>query len=446
MKKIAYLIALVMLISLFSVISSGCRGSEDAGGKTVIDYWSIYPDTDEMAPKHKALIDEFEAKNPDIKVNHHGYNFWDYFTAVNNKLLGGEEIDIFWNDITDVKYRAGSEVTLNLNPLIERDGIDLSTWTKSTLDTASYEGGLYALPVETDVRMLFYNKDLFKAAGLDPEKPPKTFEEMKEYAAKMTKDSENGKSYSQIGFHPMLGSSQIQCVLWNMGGEFFDASGKPTLNSSANIKAIQWWIEMNRVFDTRKNNAFTTEHSDGAAKDQSFQKGVNAMVIDESGLAWRLAKVAPELNYGVAPIPYNDEKHRTTWSGAFTLEIFNRSSSEKQEAAWKFMQYMTSEEIQIRFMNELEFTPANLKALEILKATANENQKTIIDEFKYARHMQYCKESPQWWGGLGNDIFNACGEKDKAGKLVDPATSAKNAADKAQSDLEKAIKEYNDTH
>lgn len=60
--------------------------------------------------------------------------------------------------------------------------------------------------------------------------------------------------------------------------------------------------------------------------DTSFLQGVNAMVIAENGLAWQIEKNAPDLNYGIAPIPYYGEENHVTWSGAFTLEVSGRTN------------------------------------------------------------------------------------------------------------------------
>lgn len=438
MKKWFVWIGIVSLIAGLAL--TGCSGGDSASlgsdTKVTIDYWSIYPDSDEYAPKHKALLDEFMKDNPNITIVHHGFNFYDYFTKVSTAQAGGTNIDVYWNDIVNVKYRAESGVAANLKPYMDADQVDLSQFSSASIDAASYNGGIYALPIEADVRVLYYNKDLFVEAGLDPEKPPTTFEEMYEYNKKLIKLSDDGTTYDRIGFHPMLGNNAIQCLVWPLGGSFFDGNGTPTINTEVNKKGIKWWVDFNKQYDSRKINAFTATYSDAGGADTSFMQGVNGMVIEESGLAWKLEQEAPNIRYGVAPIPYYGEENHKTWSGAFTLEVSGRTNNLKKQAAWKFVQYMTGVDVQTRFMSELNFTPANLKAQEIIAKTANENQKQIFNEFKFARHMDYCKQAPQWWSGLSGDLFQASGDN----------LTVDECADKAQKDLEKILEEYDKTH
>ena len=440
MKKGLALFGIVGLVAMLGL--TGCNGgsgeptSLDPNTEVTIDYWSIYPDSDEYAPKHQALLDAFMEEHPNIKINHHGFNFYDYFTKVSTAQAGGTDIDVYWNDIVNVKYRAESGVAANLKPYMDADSFDLSQFSASSIESATYNDGIYALPVESDVRVLFYNKDLFEEAGLDPESPPTSFEEMYEYNEKLIKVSEDGTTYDRIGFHPMLGDNAIQCFVWPMGGSFFDEDGNPTLNTEINKKAMQWWVDFNKQYDSRKINVFTATYNDAGGADTSFLQGVNAMVIAENGLAWQIEKNAPDLNYGIAPIPYYGEENHVTWSGAFTLEVSGRTTDVKKQAAWEFVKYMTSVEVQEKFMDELNFMPANLDAQAILAETANENQKVIFNEFQYARHMDYCKEAPQWWSGLSGDLFQASGDN----------MTVEECANKAQSDLEKLIEEYRNTH
>jgi len=441
MKKALIFMALVSML-IVGVGLTGCNGGDepllewDSETEVTIDYWSIYPDSDEYSPKHKAFVDEFIAANPNVKINHYGFNFYDYFTKVSTAQAGGTNIDVYWNDIVNVKHRAGGGIAANLKPYIDADNVDLSNFSESSINSATYDGGIYALPVEADIRMMFYNKTLFAEAGLDPEKPPTSFEELYDYNTKLIKISDDNTSYDRIGFHPMLGNNAIQCMVWPMGGSFFDANGNPTLNSEINRKSIDWWVKFNRMYDSRKLNVFTSTYSDAGGADTAFLQGVSGIVIAENSLAWQLSKNAPDLDYGIVPIPYYGEENHYTWSGAFTLEVSNRTSDIKKMAAWKFLNHMTGLEVQKRFLDELNFTPANLKAHEYIMQTSNENQKIIFNEFKYARHMDYCKQAPEWWAGLSGDLFQASG-----GHMTPDE-----CADKAQKDLEKLIKEYNETH
>lgn len=436
MKKILslLLVAAILSITVFNFAACG-SGGKNSTGQIEITYWSIYPDGGDYSEEHKALIDKFEAENPDIKINHIGTNFWDYFDKLNTSLSGSYSIDVFWQDIVNVKFRAKNGVTADLTPFLEKDNVSLDTWYESDIDTCSFDGGIYALPFESDARVLYYNKDHFTAAGLDPELPPKTLEELAEYAEKLTILSEDGKTYEQVGYHPRLGNGQIQQIVWTMGGSFFDDEGNPQFDDPIVQKATEWWIGIAQKYEVRPLNAFTNTNSDGTAKDQSFLKGNTSMVIDENGLAWQLEKFNPDLNYGIAAIPYTDD-NRYNHSGGFTLEISNRTTDAKKEAAWRFVKYMTSYEVQSQTMEQLNFMPANVEAIDKLKEVSDENQNKILEEFAYRRHVDYLEQVPEWWGVFGEELTLAESKK----------KSAAEAVAEAQKKILNLIEEYNLTH
>ena len=104
-------------------------------------------------------------------------------------------------------------------PQIAADGIEqtfsrLSTATALTAprfwpfawEQTLYEGDTYGIPFETDVRVLFYNKNLFKQAGLDPNDPPKTWDELRAYADKLDVKNDDG-TYERMAFYPLFGNA-----------------------------------------------------------------------------------------------------------------------------------------------------------------------------------------------------------------------------------------------
>jgi multiple sugar transport system substrate-binding protein len=435
-RKIALLLTLVLMITTIFSITTGCDNKKVDSKKVTISYWSIYPQGDPYTAKHQKYIDEFEKANLDIKIQHLGTNFWDYFSKLSTTQAGGSQVDVYWNDIVNVKFRASTGVVADLSSFIQKDKVDLSSWTKADIDSCQYKNGIYALPVESDYRLLFYNKDHFKAAGI--EQPPKTLAELKDDTSKLTKiTTTNGKqTMTQLGFDPRLGNDGIQQIVWSMGGSFFDVNGKPTINNPTVVRAMQWWVDISRSYNVKLFNQFQTAHSDGSGKDISFIQGATSMVINENGLAWQISKTAPNLNYGVAPVPYDTEQSRTSWAGGFTLEMSKKSTGAKAEAAWKFIKFMTGEDVQSKLLNDLDFTPANLKAMATLESKANANEKIIFSEFKYGRHVDYCAEAPQWWSYLADPMSKAI-----AGQL-----SASQATEQSQKALVSAIDEYNKTH
>ncbi len=441
MKQKIMLLLISMFMVLFTVVSplvsdikADATENED---RITINYWSIYPSTDPYTPKHQVYIDRFIEDNPNINVVHQGTNFWDYFTKLKTAQAGGDIIDVYWQDIVSVKFRAKNNIAANVKPYLDKDNVDMTQWTENDLDTVSFGKGIYAMIFSSDSRVLYYNKDHFTAAGLDPESPPATFEQLKEYAEILTiYETDERKRLVQVGFHPRLGNNAIQQIVWPMGGTFFDNKGNPTINIQENINAVQWWIDLARSYPLRAMNGFTSEHSDGTGKDQSFMQGATSIVIDGDWLAWQIEKINPDLNYGVSDVPYTKEEYRSNWSGGFTLEMSAKSQGEKAQAAWEFMKFMTGIEVQSEMNETLDFLPANTKAIEIISETANENQRRIFEEFQYRRHVDYIEAAPEWWIYVQEQLSKAEG-----GEIT-----AQEAMDAAQRNLEAVIEEYEITN
>jgi len=106
-----------------------------------------------------------------------------------------------------------------------------------------WKTGIYALPFETDIRLLFYNKDLFVKAGLDPNRPPKTWNELWQYADKITKKDSKG-DYEVLGFNPMYAQSYFWMYVWGNGGDFLDKDGNLVVNSPIVVKSLTEWKQM----------------------------------------------------------------------------------------------------------------------------------------------------------------------------------------------------------
>ncbi|MEN6478950.1 MAG: ABC transporter substrate-binding protein [Anaerolineales bacterium] len=219
-------------------------------------------------------------------------------------------------DPPDVIIAASSETAtlwasqgaiMDLTPAVEPVRAQLEAeLVPAGLQWVIYDGKYYGLPFVNYDSGFFYNKDLFAAAGLDPEKPPETLDELAEYAAKLTKVDASG-NIIQLGWMPLIDTWRATSFLLNSGGRFYDPeTGAPTVNDPKNVAAFQWDLDYQSQYGLDKVTAFTTGFSEG---DNPFQLGKIAMDI---GGCWDPAFYklnAPDLNYGVAAIPYSDPQY-----------------------------------------------------------------------------------------------------------------------------------------
>ncbi len=117
----------------------------------------------------------FRPRNPDIKVNVRSVQFPDMVNELAKAMATGEAPDVTYIDNPDVALFAARKLLLDMKPMIDQSSaIKLDQIYPGPLASVSYKGGVYGIPRGANTIALYYNADLFKSAGLDPAKPPKT--------------------------------------------------------------------------------------------------------------------------------------------------------------------------------------------------------------------------------------------------------------------------------
>ena len=182
MKKLI-VFSLVALMAISSVFAGGSKeAASDNGVKTLT--FAVW-DYTQNAYLSKAIA-AFEAANPDIKIEVQDSPAADYITKLNTQLNGGSDVDLFLikeADKTKTFYDRGQ--LANLTPYVEASGIDMSAYN-GTDANFTFDGNLYAMPLRTDQYVLFYNKDLFDAAGVPYPDNDMTWAEFEELVDKCT--------------------------------------------------------------------------------------------------------------------------------------------------------------------------------------------------------------------------------------------------------------------
>lgn len=192
------------------------------------------------------------------------------------------------------------------------------------------------MPLDTDARMLFYNKDHFREAGIDS--PPKTIAELEAAAEKLT--IKKGKRFERIGFIPWLGQGWTYTWGWSFGGDFYDKDKEKVTADPQVVQSLKWMRGYAKKYNIEDITAFTD--STGSAASDPFLTGQISMIVDVNAKMSVINKFKPDLNYDVAPIPTPTGKDFTTWSGGWSLIM--PKGAKNQEAAWEFMKFVAGEE------------------------------------------------------------------------------------------------------
>ena len=219
-------------------------------------------------------------------------------------------------------------------------------WTE-----AVYHDKLYAIPDSTDDRLLYWNKDCFRKAGLDPERPPRTWEELDEYTAKLTSRKPDG-SFDQIGFIPVVPSfsnSWFYLYSWQNDGDFMSPDGRTcTLANPKSEAALKWLTEFYQRMSGAEN-VMSFASTFQPREQDPFITGKMAMKIDTNEAIRNLGRFGKNLDFGVAPAPvpaarlrgegeFKGQPPYITWSGGFSFAI--PEGSRHVPEAWLFIKWM----------------------------------------------------------------------------------------------------------
>lgn len=407
--------------------SGSSSASPSAGDEPVtISYWHIHTDGP-MKTLTDELLKDFQDKHPNIKVEQLGINFFDYWTKLSTAMAGGTGPDLALNDTSTVPSRAKTGAILSIDEFIKRDGINLDDYFPVLVDKMKYEGKMYGMPNDTDVRVLYYNKKMFQDAGLDPNKPPINWDELEQYADKLTKWNDK-KMLDVIGFSPALGNLHLWTLAWTNGGDFWDDQGNPTFNKPENIETLEWEKKIQDKYGVKAMSAFNSQAS--ALGFSPFIAGKAAMIVDVNNLYQEIKTRAPDLDFGVAPIPY--KKTPASWSAGFSLELVNNKDDKRAAAAWELMKYLTSAEVQAKIHEVSGSLVSNMKAAQDPKFIADPNWKMIVDQMQHSRFIEYIDAMPSWHGKL-DPVEQA---------VLNSGKDPKEFLDGAQKDAENAVANY----
>jgi ABC-type sugar transport system permease subunit/ABC-type glycerol-3-phosphate transport system substrate-binding protein len=345
-----------LLLLLFLLVAPTFAHA-DAPVKLVV--WGYQPDETNKADL-AARVSAFEKQHPNINVSllsmgAGAMNPQKLMTAI----VGGAPPDLVLQDRFAIGDWASRGAFRPLDDLLQEDAhsgapeaIKQQDYVPATWSEAIFQGHVYAIPQDTDDRVLYYNRALFRKAGLDPDKPPQTWDELIADAKKLTKRNSSG-GYDQLGFLPLYGQGWLYLWSWQEDGEFMSPDGRRcTMDNPQTIEALTTLVKWE---DTLGGVDALNAFSSGWAGDSQdpFLLGQIGMKVEGDGFLQSIAQYKPNMDFGVCPVPVPDARFHhegrfahdptwVTWSGGFALAI-PRGAAHVREA-WQFLQWMNSPE------------------------------------------------------------------------------------------------------
>lgn len=334
-----------------------------------ITFWHVWGGA--RIPLVEQQIKEFEERFPGIKVNHELISAQGMMEKYLAAMAGGMPPDVIMIHGRDhLPAFAARKALIELDKYMERDGIQASdVWYKAEYETYQWQGKTYALPFATGTGffLLFYNKGHFKDAGLDPNRPPRTWSQVEEYTKRLT--VRKGDDFERIGFDPAQGCTVANYIfrewLFLNDGHVISPDGRKILfNSPEGVETLKWLV---RFYDSQyggydKVRAIVSGPGPAPYR-EAFQLGKVSMLVDGVWLPLTISKDAPHIDYGIAVMPYNDRnpkaRLRNIVEGGWGYAI--PKGAKHPDEAWEWLKWTCIDK------GNLDFFKAQLRPSPVIK-------------------------------------------------------------------------------
>ena len=382
---------LAILLSAVLGLAACTALAESSETPVTINFWHHYSaQSAENETLMNDLIPKFESENPGIKVNAVSHEWAELHDKILVSASSQSLPDVARLDIAWLPEFQQMGVLVALDQEMPDFSEVAGTLLDSALSTANIGGSYYALPLNTNSKILFYNTAMLEAAGVEV---PTTMDEWVEAVRKLSGTNANGQ---QIwGWNePALSGWNICPFIWSFGGSLTDeeqtvATGY--INSPETVKAVETFAML------VQEGARTGFNSGDIPMTDGFGTGRYAMMLEGPWKTAELAGAYPDVAYGTAYMPAGEGGSISVLGGE-DIAMFNTAN---REAAWKFMQFMTGEYAETA-MAKCGQIPVNKAALES-DTVKNADYAPFIQAIETAK----ARPTVAAWSEMDNELTNA---------------------------------------
>lgn len=393
-----------------STLLCGC-GSNDKAARPV-RFWQFW-DTAIVEP----IIAEFERQNPGVEVEVEQLTWQSGLEKIQAAVASGTQPDLCELGSTWLPRFSYEGVLTDLTDVYDEIGDRYIMW-----ESGRWKGAVYGLPWVQGSRALFYNRDLFARAGLDPDHPPRTWDELLKAAMLIEELSDDIHGFGlNLGERYVL-YKKFMAFAWGNGGAILDENGSVVFASEQNLEALEFYQALAKYSLKEKQEVL----------DHDFKQGKLGMQI--SG-AWNLRNYevdASGLNYGVALVPKPSPSHgeHASFAGAEMLVIFKGSSrpADALKLARFLQEYPQAKQISLAVRSVF---PASKAALEDSAFTSDERVRVFVEQ---SLTSQTAPAHPGWIDM--EDVINRAIEEVLYGR-AEPRAALEQAAAKLEEVLAK---------
>lgn len=289
------------------------------------------------------MINKFEEQHPDIKVNAiYSGNYNDTRVKALAAMNSGQPAQLSVLFSIDVHELMGIDAIVPFDSVVETEEERewLNSFYPALMENGVVDEQVWGIPFQRSTIVMYYNKDAFRDAGLDPEQPPQSWSELVEMGQKLVKKDNNGEVDRWGAMIPSTGypywmfgalAMQNDEVLMNSEGN------KTYFNNPGVVEALTYWQDLSGKYAIMPQGMI-----DWGTLRQNFLEQKTAIMWHSTGNLTAV-KNSADFDFGVAMLPANKRFGSPTGGGNFYL--FNSATEEERRAALKLIRFMTDPEL-----------------------------------------------------------------------------------------------------
>ncbi|WP_026245277.1 MULTISPECIES: ABC transporter substrate-binding protein [Alkalispirochaeta] len=355
MRKGAFLLVAVCVALALGLGSCGDRGSARREGEPGLVRLTFYYPVGVAGPLARVMntyVEEFNELHPDIEVVPvYSGDYDPTMQKVQTAVMGGNPPDLFIVEISELPTLLAMN---GIEPLSAYASPEyLADFFPAFLENSyDEEGELWGIPFQRSTPVFYWNKEHFAEVGLDPERPPETWQEVREFAGKLNRPGRHGVTISG-GWDDWL----FQGFVRQNGSELINyRERRVTLNSPEAVEALEFWVALTQ------EDKVAPPHSTWASTPPDFVAGQTSMLYHSTGVLSFLRNSA-QFDFGVAFMPGNVSFGAEVGGG--NIHMGRGIPEQNRRAAWKFIEFLTTPELAARWSRDSGYVSVRVSSYDL---------------------------------------------------------------------------------
>ncbi len=339
-------------------------------------------------------MDIFQKRHSNIKVVLEPVSYKEKETKYTVESAAGRAPDVFHIHAFSLPMFFSKGFAKDLTPFIEKEGPGfMDAWYPLPIDLMKSKGKIHAMPGDYMTMVLFYNTEMFKAAGLDPNAPPKSCDDFLDYAKKLTRDTDGDGKVDQWGFGTVGAKSpgfsmRFGPFLWSFGGDYLTPDMKHSALDSPEAKeAFSFFVELYTKHKVVPPGL--TAMNPQEVRTQLAQKKV-AMIMGSGWTPPIVNKINPDLKafevLKCAPAPIKRKQATAIWLSSWVMSPNTKHPNE----AWELLKFITSKEMELKWFVDNRVTSSRKDVSGVAPEILNDKFASVM-----ASQLPYGKVEPQ---------------------------------------------------